>query len=388
MKASDIIGKFRFTRNSDSGGSGGGVSDEVKGSVITLKQQLGQSWSGQGYNPYPLSSYSIRIPIDDNNCIDAYRVMGKTQGLRIVKVVLNENILRISSPNTLDLNLGENTTTDMLTAKEVKVADDKSFVIFGVSQVNKFFYVPLNKVDDSYTFGTPISLDLDIAPRELVIMDANTFVIHQWSDSHKLAIIKLSNGSLSIERTINEGQINAMGKMGDKLIIASDFKFAVYDVSTGERIYKADSGLVYNFIVIENKAISFSGSCGIEINGETITYFELTKDSNAGYYNYILAEKVKDNEYIIICGPSDSYKQLFAFKFDYQTNSITHTVRIANNLFVPDRVDSVLVKLVGILILGYIHSSDSFVFDSEIVNDEIISLKYKNNAYELSELGE
>ena len=385
MRASDIIGKFRFRRTSD---SGGGVSDEVKGYAIDLKMQFGQSWSGQGYNPYPLSSYSIRIPIDENNCIDAYRVYGKTQGLRIVKVVLDGTTLRISSPNTLDLNLGENTTTDMLTAKEVKVADDKSFVIFGVSQVNKFFYVPLNKVDDSYTFGTPISLDLDIAPRELVIMDANTFVIHQWSDSHKLAIIKLSNGSLSIERTINEQQINAMGKIGDKLVITSDLKFAVYDVSTGERIYKANSGSVNNFIVIENKAVSFSGSSGIEINGETITYFELTKDSNAGYYTYILAEKVNDNEYVIICGPSTSYKELFAFKFDYQNNSISHTVKIMNNLLVPTNTDSVLVKLVGTLILGYIHSSDAFVYDSEIIKDKIISLKYKNDTYEISSIGE
>lgn len=364
------------------------ITDEVKGQVVDLKTRLGQSWSGSGYNPYPLSSYSIRIPIDDNNCIDAYRVYGKTQGLIIVNVELDNGILRVSTPATIDLNLGENTTTAILTTKNVKVAEDKSFVIFGCSGVNKFFYVPLNKDGQTYSFGTPISLDLDTYVSDLVIMDNNTFVIHQFTTPHKLLVIKLSNGTLSVERTINEQQINSMDKVEDKLVITSDMRLAVYNVSTGERIYRGTSGAIYRFNVVKNKAITFERGIGIEIDGDNVSEFVCEKDFVVSPIKYYILDSLAGDVYIFIYSYSESNKELKAFTYNYKTNKMEDNVKIMNNLIIPNYDYAVLVHLVDSLLLGYTSGSDAYIYQSDIIKNKIISLKYKNNTYEISEVGQ
>lgn len=401
MKASDIIGKFRFTRNSDSGGSGGGVSDEVKGSFI--KKNVNLRLSGIGY----LSETRVNILIDENNCIQTNRGnMGAVAGLAIKQLSVTDDILSVSNGATIDLGISGNTTE--LDFQTLKVADDKSFVIFCNTAISKFFYIPLNKSGNTYTFGTPITLDTDGPVVKVQIIDSNTFAayIYQSGSIQNTSIIKLSEGTLSIDKLLNEnGKVSAMESIENVLFIVTGSKAIAYDVVTGNVLYEDSSYQpAHSLIKVKNKILvsrdsSTSLFYALEVNQNGVEKINLSSDSNItptpGVWGR-LVKGIDDNNYLVIfhcnlagVGPERGYPYE-AFIFDLVNNKLIK-VNIKDNYYITSSTGNngaVLTEISGSLILGWTYQNNQAVAKFDILNNRTVSLKYKNDIYEISSIGE
>lgn len=394
MKASDIIGKFRFTRTSDSGGSGGGVSDEVKGSFIERKIKL-SDYMGLSSNP-------INVYIDDFNVITAKRNMGKVEGLQIIIASLNNASMSFTNGASISLELESNYNNPDF--KTLRVAEDKSFIIYSNTSTNKFFYIPLNKSGNTYTFGTAIILNTETSLSKIHIINSNTFAAY---NGNGILIIKLLNGELSIDKTLNEGESTSqMSSIDNVLLVAGGGKAIAYDIESGDKLYEDSS---YNpcwaVIVLGNKALfikdrNFPAYC-LEVKNNSVEKITLSFNENDDFsmfnfgVNERIVKQIDDSRYVVICSPNIEGTSMgegypyYAFLFDSSNNKVS-SVLIGNNYYrVPGGTSiAVIAELCGYIILGWAYQSISRWSAYSLINDKTVSLKYKNDTYVIDEIGE
>ena len=391
MKASDIIGKFRFTRTSDSGGSGGGVSDEVKGFFIDRKIKLNDTMA--------INSNPVNLYIDDTNIITAKRNMGKVEGLQIIIASLNNTSMSFTNGASISLELESSYTPPNY--KTLRIAEDKSFVIFCDTSTNKFFYIPLNKSENTYTFGTPIVLNTESSLSLLHIINSTTFAAYNGSE---ILIIELLNNELSIVKTLNEGNSTIqMGSIGNILMIAAASKAIAYDIITGDKLYEDSSYKpCWAVVILGNKAIFIKDSGNfaycLEVKNNMVEKVTLSFDDKGDFSMFDMGlterivKQIDDSNYVVICTPnldnisSGQGYPFYAFAFDSANNKIS-SILISHNYY-RTTSSPVITELCGYIILGWIYQSSSRWSAYSLYNNKIVSLKYKNDTYVIDKVGE
>lgn len=398
MKASDIIGKFRFTRSSDSGGSGGGVSDLVEGSGFITKSVSGYN---QSINP------NLFLFLDKNIFI-SYSVQnpdGGTNSLLIKKLLEDGTFTTLSS---ISLYFGISYTSIQMLSNVAVISPNKDFVVVTDKSSNIVYVVPIIKNGENYLLGTPVEYNTFGSYVELsnpVMISDNEFAlgINDETDESNpvtaIQIFKFENGTITLSQTLQTNIKPVYLKFADN-------KFLTYTLTNLAEIVRMDgttkslsmtTSNILKTYMMENFVVflpsNLTNSIIVDLKNEEIVNMDKSGLTQYGIYtnnSTVSSDKVlklADNKFVILDYSLGS-NQPVGFIFDFTENKITNSIIINN--FPPTVLGSSTYSSFYALFLGdgyacYVNTNNKANFN---LFSGIISLKYQGNTYQLVELGE